>query len=107
MGRINQFLCSLAFLLFLVVHSNADWCVARSSASNDQLQAIISYCCGQVNCNAILPGGSCYFPNTLPNHASWALDQYYKAKGVCLKLGDVSTIAITNPSFGACQYPPK
>ena len=80
-----------------IVDAWQDWCVARSSASNDQLQAIINYCCGQVNCNAILPGGSCYFPNTLPNHASWALDQYYKAKGVCLKLGDVSTIAITNP----------
>ncbi|XP_057465026.1 major pollen allergen Ole e 10-like [Actinidia eriantha] len=111
MGKINLSLFSLTFLFFLVVHSNAaksnaakDWCIARFVAGDARLQAIQDYCCGQVDCSAIQPGGPCFKPDTVYNHASWALNQYYRAKGVCLKLGDLSTTAITTPSHGSCQY---
>ncbi|XP_057465421.1 major pollen allergen Ole e 10-like [Actinidia eriantha] len=105
MRKIDLVLCCLAFLLFLVVPSQGDWCVARTNAPDSELQPLLDFCCSHVDCSAVQPGGSCFEPDTVAGHASWALNQYYRAKGICLQPG--GAIAITTPSYGSCQYPPK
>ncbi|XP_004504425.1 PLASMODESMATA CALLOSE-BINDING PROTEIN 2-like [Cicer arietinum] len=85
------------------------WCVVRSSASGPPLQNALNYACGNgADCGPIQPGGSCYYPNTLQNHASYAFDSYYQSKnqapGSCY-FGGLASIAVTDPSFGRCQYP--
>ncbi|XP_057415075.1 PLASMODESMATA CALLOSE-BINDING PROTEIN 2-like [Lotus japonicus] len=89
----------------------ARWCIARSSASPSALQANLNFACAHgADCRAIQPGGSCYEPNTILNHASYAYDSYYqhmlKAPSAC-NFGGTATIAVTDPSFGRCVYPPR
>ncbi|KAJ1407265.1 X8 domain [Sesbania bispinosa] len=89
----------------------ATWCVARSGASYQALLANLNYACGHgADCRPIQPGGICYNPNTIQNHASYAFDSYYqrqnKAPSAC-NFGGTATIAVTDPSFGRCVYPPR
>ena len=59
--------------------------------------------CAQYNCADIQPGGSCFEPNTLHNHASYALDLAFRNTGDCN--ADIGTPSVTDPSFGNCHYP--
>ncbi|KAH6761790.1 hypothetical protein C2S52_019223 [Perilla frutescens var. hirtella] len=79
-----------------------NWCVVTVSATNAQLQAFLDSTCNQLDCKAIRPGGSCYDPNTLQNHASYVLNLYYRAKGVCIS--GLGTPSVNDPSFGSCRY---
>ncbi|KAG6502596.1 hypothetical protein ZIOFF_034881 [Zingiber officinale] len=55
------------------------WCIANPLASPAALQRDIdSLCNGIVDCSSIQPGGSCYNPNTVADHASVALNLNYK-----------------------------
>ncbi|KAJ9558390.1 hypothetical protein OSB04_013004, partial [Centaurea solstitialis] len=63
------------------------WCVAKPSATDDELQQNINFACNFVNCNVIQPGGACYDPQTLSNHASWKS----------------ALIAVIDPSYGDCK----
>ncbi|KAK6159752.1 hypothetical protein DH2020_003133 [Rehmannia glutinosa] len=60
-----------------------DWCIAQANAPSDKLQAFINYACGVVDCTAIQPGGTCFDPNTIVSHASYALNLVYKNGGTC------------------------
>ncbi|XP_057422055.1 PLASMODESMATA CALLOSE-BINDING PROTEIN 3-like [Lotus japonicus] len=87
----------------------ATWCVAKNTASPDELQVGLDYACGHgADCSAIQPGGSCYEPNTVQNHASYAFNSYYQhmhqAPDSC-DFSGTATIATTDPSFGQCVYP--
>lgn len=81
----------------------ARWCIAQVSAPEDKLQAFIDSTCSQFNCADIQPGGSCYEPNTVANHASYALDLYFRNKGECNS--EIGTPTTNDPSFGNCHYP--
>lgn len=59
------------------------WCVAKFSATDTALQAFIDFCCGQLDCAAIKPGGMCYEPNNLRGHGSYALDLFYRTNKNC------------------------
>ncbi|KAH6819028.1 hypothetical protein C2S51_002631 [Perilla frutescens var. frutescens] len=50
------------------------WCVAKEGAPDDKLQEIIDSLCATEDCSAIQPGGSCFDPNTVYAHASYALN---------------------------------
>ncbi|KAI3960847.1 hypothetical protein MKW92_026689 [Papaver armeniacum] len=85
------------------------WCVARSNASEQQLQAALDYACwAGADCTPIQPNGLCYLPNNLLAHASYAFNSFFQkrssAPGACEFAGS-ATISMTDPSYGSCVYP--
>ncbi|KAM7266151.1 hypothetical protein ACFE04_019535 [Oxalis oulophora] len=54
------------------------WCVPKA----DVLQAKIDYVCGHgFDCSPIQPGGSCFEPNTIKAHATYAMNLLYQTAG--------------------------
>lgn len=96
----------LAALIFtsivLVLRVESSWCVARSDASDQALQAALDYACGfGADCAPILSDGLCYLPNTLLAHASYAYNSYYQRKGRApgsCDFAGTANIARTDPS---------
>ncbi|KAF4357412.1 uncharacterized protein LOC115697573 [Cannabis sativa] len=84
------------------------WCVASQSASETAIQVALDYACGYggADCSAIQPSGSCYNPNTLRDHASYAFNDYYSknpAPTSCV-FGGAAQLTNTDPSSGNCHY---
>ena len=103
--RIAPLLLLMMILLQVVVGGGegAQWCVARSGASEAALQAALDYACGagSADCQPVQPSGLCYLPNTLAAHASYAFNSFYQrsraAHGACDFAG-AATVSITDPS---------
>ncbi|XP_059663338.1 glucan endo-1,3-beta-glucosidase 4 [Cornus florida] len=89
--------------------TGSSWCVASQSAPQIALQVALDYACGYggADCSAIQPGGSCYNPNTLRDHASSAFNSYYQNNPVpnSCNFGGTAIITNTDPSYETCQYP--
>ncbi|KAG2625515.1 PLASMODESMATA CALLOSE-BINDING PROTEIN 3-like [Panicum virgatum] len=85
------------------------WCVASPSASATALQVALDYACGQggADCSPIQQGGSCFSPDTVRDHASYAFNSYYQKNPVqtSCDFGGTAVLTSTNPSTSACQYP--
>ncbi|KAG6702482.1 uncharacterized protein PB18E9.04c isoform X1 [Carya illinoinensis] len=85
------------------------WCVAKTGASEAALQAALDYACGMggADCSQIQQGGSCYDPNSLQNHASYAFNSYYQKNPgpTGCDFGGAAAIVNANPSTGSCIYP--
>ncbi|XP_031287548.1 glucan endo-1,3-beta-glucosidase-like isoform X1 [Pistacia vera] len=84
------------------------WCVPKSDATDAQLQANIDYVCGTgLDCKPIQAGGTCFNPNNIRSHASYAMNAYYQANGrhdyEC-DFGHTGVLTSTNPSYEACDY---
>ncbi|RWW09178.1 hypothetical protein GW17_00027353 [Ensete ventricosum] len=83
--------------------SSQSWCVASQTASKTALQVALDYACGYggADCSAIQEGGSCYNPNTVRDHASYAFNDYYQKNPIPTSCGFGGTAVITNvdPKF--------
>jgi hypothetical protein len=84
------------------------WCVARSGASEAAMQSALDYACGigGADCVTIQMGGSCYNPNSLQSHASYAFNSYYQKNPVqtSCDFGGTAMVTTTNPSSGSCIF---
>ncbi|PIA60763.1 hypothetical protein AQUCO_00300345v1 [Aquilegia coerulea] len=85
------------------------WCIAKTGAMNNALQGALDYACGigGADCSAIQPSGSCYNPNNVQSHASYAFNSYYQknpAPSSCDFKG-TAVLVNANPSTGSCIYP--
>lgn len=91
------------------VSSGQSWCIASQTASQIALQVALDYACGYggAECSAIQQGGTCYEPNTVRGHASYAFNDYYQKKPVPASCNFGGTGVLTNidPSTKTCQYP--
>lgn len=78
------------------------WCVAKSGVPETSLQAGLDYACGigKADCSAIQQGASCYNPNALQNHASYAFNSYYQKNPLqtSCDFGATAVITHVNPS---------
>lgn len=89
--------------------NDQNWCVAMPGASNNKLQAGLDYACGYggADCASIQQGGSCFEPNTVHDHASYAFNSYYQKNPVptSCNFGGAAMITSTDPSTQTCRYP--
>ncbi|KAK7359639.1 hypothetical protein VNO77_01601 [Canavalia gladiata] len=91
------------------LEAQKSWCVAKPAASDIELKNNIEYACNNLDdCKMIQPGGSCYEPNTLINHASVVMNRYYALKGRntwnCHFSDSALIVAPIDPSYGSCKY---
>ncbi|KAL2959940.1 hypothetical protein AAZX31_17G012200 [Glycine max] len=90
--------------------TNQTYCIAMDGFDSKTLQAALDWACGpgRANCSEIQPGETCFQPNNVKNHASYAFDSYYqkegKAQGTCDFKG-LAMITTTDPSHGSCIFP--
>ncbi|KAK7303310.1 hypothetical protein RJT34_14213 [Clitoria ternatea] len=91
-------------------NANQTFCVAMDGVDSRTMQAALDWACGpgRANCSEVQPGESCYQPNNVKNHASYAFDSYYqshgKSPGSCDFKG-VALITTSDPSHGSCIFP--
>jgi len=84
-------------------HQGQTWCVANGGSSEEKLQNGLNYACGEggADCTPIQPGATCYNPNTLEAHASYAFNSYYQKKaraaGTC-DFGGTAYVVTQPPS---------
>ncbi|KAF8410995.1 hypothetical protein HHK36_003534 [Tetracentron sinense] len=91
------------------VSLSGSWCVVSRTVSQITLQIALDYACGYggADCSAIQLGGSCYNPNSVRDHASYAFNDYYRKNPLPTSCNFGGTAMVTNidPSSGTCQYP--
>ncbi|KAJ4787695.1 Carbohydrate-binding X8 domain superfamily protein [Rhynchospora pubera] len=84
------------------------WCIASQSASQTALQVALDYACGYggADCSAIQQGGSCFNPDTVRDHASYAFNNYYQKNPVptSCDFGGSAVLTSIDPSTSTCQY---
>ncbi|EPS73917.1 hypothetical protein M569_00835, partial [Genlisea aurea] len=90
--------------------SGPSWCVANAAAGRKKLQAGLDYACGEggADCRSIQPGSTCFDPNTVEAHASFAFNSYFQKNGrrigTCY-FGGAAYVVTQQPKYGACELP--
>ncbi|KAF8116790.1 hypothetical protein N665_0014s0053 [Sinapis alba] len=114
MAKMSPLILFFLLLSFIMIHylpvvSSTKFCVAGVDSTSLQLQANINFGCSQgVDCRAIQPGGSCFNPNKLINHASYVMNAYYQSHGrtqeACKFVFGVYGIITATYPYGDCSY---
>ncbi|KAL8469877.1 hypothetical protein ACS0TY_032660 [Phlomoides rotata] len=86
------------------------WCVAKDNAGEKKLQEALDYACGEggADCRPIQEGATCYHPNTLKAHASYAFNSFYQKnyrKSWSCYFGGAAYVVTNSPKFGSCEFP--
>ncbi|XP_057540307.1 major pollen allergen Ole e 10 [Amaranthus tricolor] len=92
---------------FAMANGQRTWCIAKPSSDEATLLANINYACSQVDCRVMQKGCPCFSPDNLINHASIAMNLYFRSKGCNLWNCDFrgsGLLVITDPSYGNCLY---
>ncbi|CAL0332669.1 unnamed protein product [Lupinus luteus] len=88
--------------------NKASWCVPKAGVSNVNLQANLDYACGHgIDCSPIQSGGACFEPNTLLNHAAYAMNLFYQSAGqnpLTCDFLQTAMLSMNNPSYNNCVY---
>ncbi|KAJ8759821.1 hypothetical protein K2173_009922 [Erythroxylum novogranatense] len=86
----------------------AVWCVAKPTVPDSELQEALDYACGSgADCKSIQPNGSCFQPDTLLAHASYAFNSYWqkaKIRGGTCDFGGTAMLVTVDPSFNRCEF---
>jgi hypothetical protein len=53
--------------------------VVRTNADVYAVQTALNWACSQVNCAPTSVGGTCFIPNTIWAHSSWAFNAYFNS----------------------------
>ncbi|CAN0917856.1 Glucan endo-1,3-beta-glucosidase 4 [Linum grandiflorum] len=87
------------------------WCVAKPSVPEQTLQEALDYACGEggADCDEIKPTGSCFHPDTVLAHASYAFNSYWQkykktGGGATCSFGGTAIIINSDPSFLHCRF---
>ncbi|KAJ8558397.1 hypothetical protein K7X08_005163 [Anisodus acutangulus] len=91
------------------VHGDGLWCVAKPSVPPETLQEALDYACGEggAGCEDIGPSGSCYYPDTVVAHASYAFNSYWqktKSNGGTCGFGGTAMLINSDPSYLHCRF---
>ncbi|CDY17308.1 BnaA10g09420D [Brassica napus] len=86
------------------------WCVANGKTTKEKLQEGLDYACGEggADCRPIQKGATCYDPESLEAHASYAFNSYYQknARGVgTCDFGGAAYVVSQPPKYGKCEFP--
>ncbi|KAK8579322.1 hypothetical protein V6N13_142530 [Hibiscus sabdariffa] len=109
-AHLSFFLLLLPLLsggTLMMANGQKTWCTAKPSSDKAALLANINYACSYVDCQTIQKGSPCFYPNTLINHASVAMNLYYQANGRNVWNCDFTgsgLIVFTDPSYADCIY---
>lgn len=80
----------------------AIWCVAKPSVPDPIIQEAMNYACGSgADCDSIQPSGSCFEPDSLLAHASYAFNSYWqrtKVAGGSCEFGGTAMLVTVDPS---------
>ncbi|KAJ4911285.1 O-Glycosyl hydrolases family 17 protein [Raphanus sativus] len=91
-------------------HVGQTWCVANGKTSKEKLQEGLDYACGEggADCRPIQKGATCYDPESLEAHASYAFNSYYqknaRGAGTC-DFGGAAYVVSQPPKYGKCEFP--
>ncbi|XP_040384321.1 translation initiation factor IF-2 [Oryza brachyantha] len=85
------------------------WCVAKPTVPLDRLQEAMDYACSQdgVDCQEVSAGGSCFYPDTIAAHASYAFNSYWqkmKRIGGSCGFGGAAVLINSDPSYLQCRF---
>ncbi|KAF7074706.1 hypothetical protein CFC21_079537 [Triticum aestivum] len=117
----KQAVTRLILLLYFILHFatvsaqqedrnwEKQWCIADEQTPDDILQIALSWACGPggADCTMIEPNKSCYLPNTVRDHASYAFNSYwqkYKKHGGSCYFNAAAMVTNLNPSRKSCNF---
>ncbi|CAF1788868.1 hypothetical protein HID58_089592 [Brassica napus] len=95
--------------LLMAGYCSATWCVCKTGLSDSVLQRTLDYACGNgADCNPTHPKGSCFNPDNVRAHCSYAVNSFFQKKSQASEscnFTGTATPTTTDPSYSGCPFP--